>query len=169
GLRAGPRPAGAADRGAARRRRRRPHRPRRGRRPARRRGARRRPHEGAAAGPAAGPGCGDPAGPDHPGGQRADGAPPRHGEDEGAARAAPAAGGAGGPSAMTTGPTLPTTCAEVRELAPDIALGLLTGEERAAALAHLERCGACRAEVVGLAGAADEVLLLAPGATPPPG
>lgn len=70
---------------------------------------------------------------------------------------------------MTTGPTLPTTCAEVRELAPDIALGLLTGEERAAALAHLERCGACRAEVVGLAGAADEVLLLAPGATPPPG
>jgi len=70
---------------------------------------------------------------------------------------------------MTTEPTLPTTCEEVRELAPDIALGLLTGEVRAAALAHLERCGACRADVAGLASAADEVLLLAPEATPPPG
>jgi hypothetical protein len=57
----------------------------------------------------------------------------------------------------------------VRELGPDVALGLLTGEERAAALAHLEGCAACRAEVASLAGAADEVLLTAPEATPPAG
>lgn len=60
-------------------------------------------------------------------------------------------------------------CAELREVAPEVALGLLTGEERAAALAHLERCEACRAEVASLAGTADEVLLAAPEAQPPPG
>jgi anti-sigma-K factor RskA len=60
-------------------------------------------------------------------------------------------------------------CAQVREIAPDVALGLLTGEERAAALAHLEGCEACRAEVASLAVAADEVLLAAPEATPPAG
>jgi Putative zinc-finger len=61
------------------------------------------------------------------------------------------------------------TCAEVRELAPDVALGLLTGAERAAALDHLQRCEGCRAEVASLAIAADEVLLAAPRAVPPPG
>ncbi len=60
-------------------------------------------------------------------------------------------------------------CAQLREVAPDVALGLLTGEERAAALAHLESCEACRAEVAGLAVTADEVLLAAPEATPPAG
>jgi hypothetical protein len=60
-------------------------------------------------------------------------------------------------------------CDEVRVLAPDVALGLLTGEERAAALAHLQGCESCRAEVASLAGAADEVLLAAPEAMPPAG
>jgi anti-sigma-K factor RskA len=60
-------------------------------------------------------------------------------------------------------------CEQARELAPDVALGLLTGEERADALAHLEGCEACRAEVASLAVAADEVLLAAPEATPPAG
>lgn len=60
-------------------------------------------------------------------------------------------------------------CPDVRELAPDIALGLLTGEERAAALAHLEECDACRAEVASLAVTADELLLAAPEAPPPAG
>ena len=60
-------------------------------------------------------------------------------------------------------------CPEVREMAPDVALGLLTGEERAAALGHLEGCTACRAEVATLASVADEVLLTAPDATPPEG
>jgi Putative zinc-finger len=60
-------------------------------------------------------------------------------------------------------------CDEVRVLAPDVALGLLTGEERAAALAHLQGCESCRAEVAALAVTADEVLLAAPEATPPAG
>ena len=60
-------------------------------------------------------------------------------------------------------------CAQLREVAPDVALGLLTGEERAAALAHLERCDRCRVEVTSLAGVADEVLLAGPRATPPEG
>ncbi|HZA86627.1 MAG TPA: zf-HC2 domain-containing protein [Acidimicrobiales bacterium] len=60
-------------------------------------------------------------------------------------------------------------CAHVREIAPDLALGLLTGEERAAALEHLEACQACRAEVASLAGVADDVLLTAPEITPPAG
>jgi hypothetical protein len=60
-------------------------------------------------------------------------------------------------------------CEQLREVAPDVALGLLTGEERAAALAHLDRCESCRAEVASLAGVVDEVLLVGPEATPPAG
>jgi hypothetical protein len=62
-----------------------------------------------------------------------------------------------------------TRCSRVREVAPEVALGLLTGEERAVALAHLEGCAGCRAEVASLAGAADEVLLTAPEVAPPGG
>jgi Putative zinc-finger len=60
-------------------------------------------------------------------------------------------------------------CSQLREMAPDVALGLLTGAERAAALGHLESCAGCRAEVAALASVADEVLLTAPAATPPDG
>ncbi|MFP3902192.1 MAG: hypothetical protein ACLFXM_15160 [Acidimicrobiia bacterium] len=60
-------------------------------------------------------------------------------------------------------------CPELREVGPDMALGLLTGKERARALAHLERCESCRIEVASLAGAADELLLAAPEANPPAG
>lgn len=60
-------------------------------------------------------------------------------------------------------------CPQLREVAPDVALGLLTGEARAMALAHLERCEVCRAEVASLAGAADELLLAGPEACPPAG
>ncbi len=62
-----------------------------------------------------------------------------------------------------------TRCEQIREVAPDVALGLLTGEERAEALAHLEGCEACRADVAALAVTADEVLVAAPEATPPAG
>ena len=62
-----------------------------------------------------------------------------------------------------------TSCEHVREVAPDVALGLLTGEERAEALDHLEGCEACRAEVASLAVTADEALLASPEADPPPG
>jgi hypothetical protein len=65
--------------------------------------------------------------------------------------------------------TPPLRCSQLRDMAPDVALGLLTGEERAVALAHLEGCAACRAEVSSLAGVADEVLLTAPEAMPPEG
>jgi hypothetical protein len=60
-------------------------------------------------------------------------------------------------------------CSQLREMAPEVALGLVTGEERAAALAHLEGCAACRAEVASLAGVADDLLLTGPEATPPEG
>lgn len=63
----------------------------------------------------------------------------------------------------------PPRCEWVREVAPDLALGLLTGAERGDALAHLERCEGCRAEVAALSGTADEILLAVPEATPPEG
>jgi Putative zinc-finger len=63
----------------------------------------------------------------------------------------------------------PLRCSQLRDVAPEVALGLLTGEERAVALAHLEGCAACRAEVAALAGVADELLLTGPEAMPPDG
>jgi hypothetical protein len=60
-------------------------------------------------------------------------------------------------------------CSQLRDIAPEVALGLVTGEERAVALAHLEGCAACRAEVASLAGVADELLLIGPEAPPPEG
>jgi hypothetical protein len=59
-------------------------------------------------------------------------------------------------------------CAQLRDAAPDMALGLLTGEDRAAAIAHLDRCQECRAEVSSLAETADELLVLTPEVEPPP-
>ena len=61
------------------------------------------------------------------------------------------------------------TCAEVEELAAELALGGVGGAERAAALAHLARCDACRTLVDQLARAADTLLLLAPAVEPPAG
>jgi len=57
-------------------------------------------------------------------------------------------------------------CQFVHAFAEDLALGVLTGEERAAALDHLEECHACRAEIATLTDVADAVLLLAPAAAP---
>jgi hypothetical protein len=61
------------------------------------------------------------------------------------------------------------TCGEMQELAPELALGLLTGPERAAALAHLEGCAACRAEVASLTDVGEAVLALAPEVPPSAG
>lgn len=61
------------------------------------------------------------------------------------------------------------TCAEVQDLAAELALGGVAGAERAAALAHLARCDACRTLVDQLARAADNLLLLTPPVEPPPG
>ena len=61
------------------------------------------------------------------------------------------------------------TCAEVEDLAAELALGGIGGAERAAALAHLARCDACRTLVDQLARAADSILLVAPAVEPPVG
>ena len=53
-------------------------------------------------------------------------------------------------------------CEEIRALAPEIALGILEGEERADALEHLAGCPDCRRHVEQLSQVADELLLLAP-------
>jgi hypothetical protein len=59
------------------------------------------------------------------------------------------------------------SCDELHEVACELALDLLTGVERASALAHLEECQACRTEVVSLSATADELLVLAPAVEPP--
>jgi hypothetical protein len=53
-------------------------------------------------------------------------------------------------------------CEETRELAPELALGIVEGEERGRALEHLADCPDCRKRVEDLVEVADELLLLAP-------
>jgi Putative zinc-finger len=60
-------------------------------------------------------------------------------------------------------------CPEIEAQLDEFALGLLPGDERAAVLDHLEACPACRGIVDVLSEAADELLLAAPQAEPPPG
>ena len=52
-------------------------------------------------------------------------------------------------------------CAEVRELAPELALGIVGGPERADALQHASECGPCRSLVGELAEAGFEDRVLA--------
>ena len=54
------------------------------------------------------------------------------------------------------------SCPEVEAVAAELALGTVSGSERAAALSHLSRCLACRRLVDALSAAADPLLLLAP-------
>jgi hypothetical protein len=61
-------------------------------------------------------------------------------------------------------------CEQVRELAPELALGIATGEERDAALRHLSGCAGCRQLVAELSSIGDELLpLVVPAQEPPPG
>jgi len=60
-------------------------------------------------------------------------------------------------------------CEEFANVAGELALGVLTGRERAQALAHLDRCDACRAEVRQLTLTGEELLGLLPTAEPPAG
>jgi hypothetical protein len=53
-------------------------------------------------------------------------------------------------------------CAAFQDAAAELALGMLTGPDRAAALKHTERCASCQAEVASLAAAADRLLDLVP-------
>src|SRR3954467_14261846 len=60
-------------------------------------------------------------------------------------------------------------CQETRELASELALGVVEGEERGRALHHLADCPECRAEVEKFSDLADDLLLLAPHREPPVG
>jgi hypothetical protein len=61
------------------------------------------------------------------------------------------------------------SCAEFHDSAAELALGVLTGRERAEALAHLDHCEACREHVRQLATIGEEMLGLLPFAEPPAG
>lgn len=60
-------------------------------------------------------------------------------------------------------------CAFFREMAAELALGVLTGPDRSAALAHMDWCARCQAEVASLTEAADRLLSLAPARGVPDG
>src|SRR5687767_4018333 len=60
-------------------------------------------------------------------------------------------------------------CADVRERAPDLALGILEGEERAEVLAHLNTCARCQGIVEEYATIADLLPQLAHEAEPSSG
>jgi anti-sigma-K factor RskA len=61
------------------------------------------------------------------------------------------------------------SCHEFGGVAAEFALGVLTGRERAAALAHLDGCESCREQVRELTMVQDELLALLPSAEPPAG
>ena len=60
-------------------------------------------------------------------------------------------------------------CDEIRAAAPELALGVLDGEERARILDHASACPGCRAHLAELAVVAQEVLGAAPAHEPSPG
>jgi hypothetical protein len=60
-------------------------------------------------------------------------------------------------------------CEQVRDLAPELALGIAEGQERDTALRHLSGCGGCRQLVAELSSVGDELLQLAPAHDPPVG
>jgi len=60
-------------------------------------------------------------------------------------------------------------CEEFANVAAELALGVLTGRERAQALAHLDRCDACLTEVRQLTLTGEELLGLLPAVEPPAG
>ncbi|MDR2988687.1 MAG: zf-HC2 domain-containing protein [Nocardiopsaceae bacterium] len=60
------------------------------------------------------------------------------------------------------------TCEQVRELAPDLAIGIADGQERDAVLRHAATCPDCRRLVSELSEVVDDLLLLAPEHQPSP-
>jgi len=61
------------------------------------------------------------------------------------------------------------TCAELADVAAELALGVLTGRERARALAHLDRCETCREDVRQLLATSEQLVGLLPEREPPAG
>ncbi|MFE1838410.1 hypothetical protein [Streptomyces sviceus] len=60
-------------------------------------------------------------------------------------------------------------CEWLRAVADELALGILPGQERAEAIAHLDRCPTCREHVEQLTLVGDGLLSLLPGSEPPVG
>lgn len=60
-------------------------------------------------------------------------------------------------------------CREFSDVAAELALGVLTGRERAQALAHLDHCVSCREEVRQLTATGEGLLGLLPSVEPPAG
>src|SRR5262249_44922637 len=60
-------------------------------------------------------------------------------------------------------------CDQLLDAASELALGILPGDERAAAVAHLEGCLSCQQQVSALATMTEQLLLLAPTAEPSAG
>jgi hypothetical protein len=65
--------------------------------------------------------------------------------------------------------SIPSSCDEHASNLAELALGILTGRERAAALAHVDVCPRCAEELEQLAHAADAVVRVAPELDPPVG
>jgi hypothetical protein len=61
------------------------------------------------------------------------------------------------------------TCGELADVAAELALGVLTGRERAMAIAHLDKCDTCRENVRQLMATGEQLLELLPPAEPPAG
>jgi hypothetical protein len=62
--------------------------------------------------------------------------------------------------------SMPSSCDEHTDNLAELALGILTGRERAATLAHVEACPRCAEELEQLAHAADAVVRVAPELEP---
>ena len=60
-------------------------------------------------------------------------------------------------------------CERTREALPELALGIVDGEQRALVLEHVAGCADCRRELEELSSVADEMIALAPQREPPPG
>ncbi|POX53903.1 zf-HC2 domain-containing protein [Streptomyces sp. Ru72] len=60
-------------------------------------------------------------------------------------------------------------CEQLREIGPELALGVLPGRERAGAVAHLDRCADCREYVAQLTLVGDRLIGLLPCGEPPVG
>src|SRR5215469_11622459 len=60
-------------------------------------------------------------------------------------------------------------CAQLADVAAELALGVLTGREPAEAIAHLDQCHACREDVRQLMLTVEELLGLLPASEPPAG
>jgi hypothetical protein len=61
------------------------------------------------------------------------------------------------------------SCEQVRELAPELTVGIADGQQRDAALGHAATCPDCRRLFSELSSVVDDLLLLAPSHEPPPG